>query len=288
MENAKSAPNTKKPNLLSQYFRQPKIYINLPSKGRFYPEGSLDISESGDYPVYAMTAKDELMFKTPDALLNGQATVEVIKSCCPSILNPWHMPSVDIDAIFIAIRIATYGENMDVSTNCPHCEHENNYEIELTKWLNILNSFEYVSEINIDPLTIHVRPFTYLEMTKNSLKTLEHQKIFTIINDDKISDEEKLEKFGISFVKLTELTVDVVAGCVSQIDTPDGSTEDKDDIREFINNAPKEIFDKISNHVSALKSKLEMPPMDVICENCSGKFVMPVVLDQSNFFVVRS
>jgi hypothetical protein len=63
-----------------------------------------------------MTAKDELMLKTPDALMNGQATVEVIKSCVPSIKNPWHMPSIDIDTILIAIRIATYGENMEFSS----------------------------------------------------------------------------------------------------------------------------------------------------------------------------
>jgi hypothetical protein len=35
-----------------------------------------------------MTAKDELMFKTPDALLNGQSTVEVVKSCIPAIQDP--------------------------------------------------------------------------------------------------------------------------------------------------------------------------------------------------------
>ena len=28
---------------------------------------------------------DEITFKTPDALLNGQATVDVIQSCIPNI-----------------------------------------------------------------------------------------------------------------------------------------------------------------------------------------------------------
>jgi len=99
----------KKANPLANYFRQPKMYMRLPSHGQFYPEGALDTSEIDEYPVYAMTAKDELMFKTPDALMNGQATVEVIKSCIPAIKNPWQMPSLDLDAVLIAIRIATYG-----------------------------------------------------------------------------------------------------------------------------------------------------------------------------------
>ncbi len=32
----------KKSNPLSQWFRQPKIFVKLPSQGDFYPQGSLD------------------------------------------------------------------------------------------------------------------------------------------------------------------------------------------------------------------------------------------------------
>ena len=60
-----------KPNPLMKHFRQPKLYIDLPSKGLFYPQGTLELTEDGKVAVYAMTAKDEIMIKTPDALLNG-------------------------------------------------------------------------------------------------------------------------------------------------------------------------------------------------------------------------
>ncbi len=277
-----------KPNPLANWYRQPKIYIKLPSKGNFYPEGSLDKSVSGDYPVFAMTAKDELMMKTPDALLNGNSTVEVIKSCIPSILNPWEMPSLDVDAVLIAIRIATYGEEMDVSANCPHCTAENNYSIPLIQWLDSLNTIDYKDNLPVDQLTIHIRPFNYLEMTRNSLKALEHQKIFAVINDEEMSDEEKLEKFGKSFIKLTELTVDLIASCIKRIDTPDGFSEDQSQIKEFLHNAPKEVFEKVSNHVTDLKSKMEMPVQTVKCGDCSQEYLMPVIMDHSNFFAVRS
>jgi hypothetical protein len=79
-EIAQSLPDSKGKNPLANWFRQPKIYVNLPSKGKFYPAGSLDHSSTEEYAVYAMTAKDELMFKTPDAMISGQSTVEVIKS----------------------------------------------------------------------------------------------------------------------------------------------------------------------------------------------------------------
>jgi predicted Zn-ribbon and HTH transcriptional regulator len=278
----------KKPNPLSQWYRQPKIWIQFPSKGEFYPPGALDKSENDQYPVYAMTAKDEMLFKTPDALLTGQSTVEVIKSCIPAILDPWKMPSLDVDVALIAIRVATYGDNMEVSSNCPSCQAENNYEVNLSNWLGNIGTFDYDPVIDVNPLTVHIRPYTYQELTKTSLKTMEQQRIFQIINDDTISDESKLEKFGVSFVKLTELTVDVIASCISKIETPDGETSDPEQIKEFINNTSKDIFDKISERINGIKKEIEFKPLDAKCTSCGEEFSMPITIDQSNFFAVRS
>ena len=280
--------NQPKKNPLSSFYRQPKIYVRLPSKGKFYEPGSLDLSENGEYPVYAMTAKDELLFKTPDALLNGTSTVELIKSCIPAILNPWVMPNIDLDFALIAIRIATYGDKMDVGTNCPHCDAENSYDMDLTAWLDIFNNFIYNTDIVVDPLTVHVRPYTYKEVTKTALKSMEQQRIFQVINDDTLSDEIKLEKFGASFLKLTELTVDVIADCITAIDTPDGSVSDKDMIKEFIANCSKDIFQKIQDHVVQMKELIEFKAQNVTCGECSKPFSLPVTMDQSNFFAVKS
>lgn len=273
-----------KPNPLAQYFRQPKIFIRLPSKGQYYPQGSLDSSSTGEYPVYAMTARDELMFKTPDALLSGQSTVEVIKSCIPAIQDPWQMPSLDVDASLIAIRIATYGENMDVEATCPHCEAENSYEINLVEWLTNISNFNFTSEVPVGEIVIYVRPYSYKELSQTSLKTLEHQRIFQTINDENLSDEEKVDKFSKSFVKLTELTVDIIANCVVKVETPAGSSTDLAQIKEFIANSPKDVFDKISNHITDMKKHIELPVQNVSCNECQKEFDMPVVMDQANFF----
>lgn len=275
-------------NPLASWYRQPKIYVKLPSKGRFYPQGALDHSANEEYAVYAMTAKDELMFKTPDALLSGQSTVEVIKSCVPAVTDPWQMPSIDLDFLLIAVRIATYGEKMEVSCNCPHCNAENSYDMDLTAWLQVFNDFEYNDTIDINPLIVHIRPYSYKEITRMSIKALEQQKIFAIVNDSDMSDEEKLNKFGDSFVKITELTVDVIAECISSIETPNGTSSDRVQIKEFINNCSKDIFDKISDHVSKLKEKIELKASKVSCGDCNEEFSLPVTMDQANFFAVKS
>jgi hypothetical protein len=285
---AEMQPTQKNVNPLSQFYRQPKIWIKLPSSGHWYPDGSLDRSANDEYPVYAMTAKDELLFKTPDALLSGQSTVEVIKSCIPAIKDPWHMPSIDIDACLIAIRLATYGEEMEITVDCPSCKGENEYSMNLRLWLGQFDNFQYRDTVNVDPLIIKIRPYAYKEITKASLQTLEQQKLVQIASDETISDEEKIEKFQTGFIKLTNLTVDLVSGCITRIDTPQGSVVDRTFITDFINNASKDVFEKIHEHVSELKNEIELKPQSVKCSHCEHEFTTPITMDQSNFFAVRS
>jgi len=273
---------------LSAYYRQPKIYVSLPSKGNYYAEGALDKSEDGTYAVYSMTAKDELMFKTPDALLSGQSTVAVINSCIPSIKDPWKLPTIDLDAILVAIRIATYGENMDIDTECPACKEEQRYGFDLTRYLEELAQFQYTDTFTSGDLVFHIRPYTYKEFTKKTLARIEQEKIFNIINDNEMSDEEKVDRFGVSFVKLTELTVESVADVVRRIDTPQGSETDPKQIRDFILNAPKEIFENLQQSLQKMKQQLDLKVKNATCDKCSHQFDINVTMDQANFFGARS
>jgi hypothetical protein len=275
-------------NPLASYFRQPKIFIRLPSDGNFYPNNSIDLSANKEYAVYAMTAKDELLFKTPDALLNGQATVEVIKSCIPAIKDPWKMPSIDVDACLVAIRVATYGQSMDVNATCPSCSHINDYEFDLVNYLGQMNEFKFIPALPVGPLVIYIRPYSYLETTKAAIKAIEQQKIFDVVNDPEMSDEDKIDKFGKSFLKLTEMTVDVVCGCISGIQTPDGVVEDRKMIEEFINNANSDVFNTVNDHVQAMRNEIESKTQTVSCAECQHPYTINLTMDQSNFFVVRS
>ena len=278
-------------NPLKKYFRQPKIYLKLPSQGKYYPPGALEMTESGELPVYAMTAKDELLFKTPDALLNGEATVEVIKSCIPAIKNPWMMPSIDSDAVLIAIRLATYGEKLEITTKVPGTGTERDFEIDLRMLLDQLINFEYQPFVPVDEnITIEIRPTTYKEFTENALKTFEEQRIFRLANDDSIPDEQKLQAFANSFKKLTDLTINLVVNSIAAIDTPEGRVTDKRYITEFFANADKKLFDHVLKHLEGMKERSTIKPMKVkatsedIAAGAPAEYEIPVTFDQSNFF----
>jgi hypothetical protein len=277
-------------NPLKKYFRQAKVYITLPSKGKFYPAGAIEIPETGEFPVFAMTAKDELTMKTPDALLNGQATVDVVRSCIPAIKNPWAMPSIDLDAVLIAIRIATYGETMEITTKVPNTGEDRTFDVDLRKLLNKLVTVDYDTMLEVNDMKIKIRPLTYKEFTEASLKTFEEQRIFTLVNNDNVPDEEKLAKFNQSFKKLTDLTVSTISRSITSISIGDIEVTDQDHINEFINNADKEFYKAITQHVEKQRDRFQLEPLKVrsseedVAAGAPKEYEVSITFDQSNFF----
>lgn len=285
----------KKANPLSGFMRQPKIYITLPSRGAYWPKNTITIPENGELAVYSMTAKDELAFKTPDALLNGQAIVDVIQSCIPAIKDAWKTPNTDLDLILIAIRIATYGEMMDVSHTVPGTDEEVEHQIDLRIVMDQLLSglWEEAVEIN-DQLTCFVHPLTYKHVTMTGIKAFETQRLMQAVNDDAISDEKKLEIFNQSFNKMTDITIDLMADSISSIQTPETVVKEPAYIREFLQNADKDVFQKIQAHLNRMKETNGIQPMQVtstpeqIAAGAPETYELPIKIDNSDFFAVGS
>lgn len=277
-------------NPLKKYYRQPKVYTTLPSQGKFYPEGSLEMPETGELPVFPMTAKDDLTMKTPDALLNGQATVSLIHSCVPAIKDPWRMPSIDLDAVLIAIRIATYGERMDLTVKVPNTKEERSFAVDLRQLLNKLVTVEYDPFLQIGNMKINLRPLTYKEFTEASLKTFEEQRIFSLVNDQSLPEEEKMAKFNESFSKLTNLTVQTISRCIASIEVDDSVVTEQEYIDDFIKNADKDFYNDLTEHLDAQREKFEIDPIEAMSteeeleKGAPKEWTVPITFDQSNFF----
>lgn len=283
-------------NPLVNFMRQPKIYIKLPSNGLYWEEGSIEMPDNGEIPVYSMTAKDELTFKTPDALMNGQAIVDVIQSCLPNVKNAWKTPNIDLDAILIAIRIATYGEKMDITHKIPNTEEEAVFDIDLRFLLDQITQntqWEEVIKLNED-LTCYVVPLTYKHVTATSLKTFETQRLMQAINDEKLSDEQKIEIFNKSFKTMVGINVDLVADSISAIQTPQGVVKDKKFIREFIENADNSIVQLVQEHIARMKTKAGVQPLIIhstpeqIALGAPETYELPISMDNSDFFEIGS
>jgi hypothetical protein len=277
-------------NPLTSLMRQPKIYIRLPSNGKYWAEGSLDLSPSGEYAVYSMTARDELLLKTPDALLNGQAMVDVVEHCVPSIKNAWHIPSIDLDVILIAIRMATYGEKMDTTVTIG--EEDLSYTIDLRMLMDqLLETVTWDEQINVgSEMALFIRPVNYEVISKTGIQNFETQKIMRLVNDSTLSEEEKIATFRESFKKLTDISVNIINNSVFRVESSAGTTEDRNDILEFMDNCDKSVFDAIKQRLDQLKEVNSLKPIKVratpemLAAGSTEEIEIPLIFDPANFF----
>lgn len=274
-------------NPLMKHFRQPQLYLKLPSQGQFYPQGSIELPATKELPVYSMTAMDEIMWKTPDALLNGQATVDVIHSCVPNIKNAWMIPNVDMDAILIAIRRATYGNLMDFVTVCPHCKRKNEQQLNLELLSNRFKLIDFDDTVKVENLEIFLRPQLFNQVNKANIEKFEQQRALAIINNDQLTEEEKIQKFNATFKRLVDLTVDQIADSVLAVRTEDSVlVEQREYISEFLKNCNKTIWNEIKTRLESITQQSPLMNIEIVCEHddCGKPYETPLIFEQSNFF----
>ena len=283
---------TENANPLNKYFRQPAIYVSLPSKTD-YPTEVVTKSPTGEIGIMPMTAKDEIRFKTPDALMNGQGVVDVIESCIPDINDAWQIKSYDLDTLLVAIRIATYGETMSISFTVPVINEQVEHTINLPAILDEIQKAKVQSEITLkDGLKIKVRPLTYREMTSTSLRTFQEQKMYTAVQDSQLAEDEKAKRFNQAFKKLTDLNSEILLKNIESITMTDETViTDATHIKEFVDNANAKVIKEIETKLMDLRSQGAVKPLkmkateDQIKRGAPASYEVPVTFDSSNFFV---
>ena len=284
-------PNRPKVNPLASLMRQPKLHVKLPSQGKFWPDGSIDMPDNGELAVFSMTAKDELLLKNPATQVGGQTLVDAIQSCIPAIKNAWQAPGFDLDTILIAIRIATYGPSMTVPVTVEGITHE--YEVDLTKVLQSIDeTVTWEDQLILDNgMVIFIHPLLYSAVSKASEESKETRKIMDIVNDDKLDEDKKIEMFRKSFVKLTNITLGAVADSITKIVTEDHVVvEDPIYIQEFMNQCDRELFNTIRQKINQLtennsiKPILEKATPEMIAVGAPEFIEVPVEFTPANFF----
>ena len=278
-------------NPLNKYFRQPAIYVSLPTGGD-YPPHVVTPSKTGEFAIMPMTAKDEIRFKTPDALMNGEGVVDVIHSCVPDIKDAWQIKSYDLDTVLIAIRIATYGETMDINFNVPGANEQASHTLNLPAILDSIKSVQIKNECTLkDGLKIQVRPLTYKDMTNTSLTTFQQQKLYSSVQDSKMSDQEKTKKFDEAFKALTELSMGLLLKNIEKITIPDGTeVTDPIQIKEFIDNAKAGTITELQEKLNELRIQGSTKPVKLkateeqINKGAPATYEIPVTFDTANFF----
>lgn len=274
-------------NPLRQFFRRPAVHISLPSGGDAYaPEDIVWPEENKELPVYPMTAIDEITTKTPDALFNGSAMVEIIKSCVPDIKNPWALLSTDLDTVLISIKAAGGQETIDVESECENkeCMALGTYGINLQILLRSLGPGDYETPLKMNELEIYYSPLDYRKMNDAALKQFDIQAKYKGLS----AIEDPTERGAVSgeaLKDITILTMEILSNTISKIVTPEGEVTNSDHIYDFLQNADTKTYETIRDHNTKLREKSTIKPLDIKCEECGHEYKQPFTLNASDFFV---
>jgi hypothetical protein len=275
---------TQNANPLKNYFRTAALHLKLPTGGKHWPTGTIDIPPTGEIPVLPMTAIDEIAYRTPDALFNGSAVVNVIQSCCPSIKNAWGAPSIDVTAILMAIRLASFGDEMSLGSTCPNCSTEGEYTLSLQEAMARLQIPAYDQPVNHGDLEIYFRPVLYQSQNQINIKQFEQQRIIMQVRSSELPEEEQNRVLSGALKEITKLTIEILTANIAAIRTPTALVTESEHIEEFVRNCDRKLYNRIRDHAMQLRQDSEIPPLSVTCDNCQHQYSQPVVLDPTSFF----
>lgn len=269
---------------LKKYQREPKLYVDLPSKGNWYPKGTLETA--GEVPVYSMTASDEIKLKTPDALYTGQAVAKMIERCVPSIKDAFMMPIVDLDYLLAAIRLASYGDTLNLTGKCSECNNEDTFGIELQTLLDHYSNAQFEYEIRVEDFILRLRPLTFKELTEIQKESFIVQRQLAQYIPTIKDEEEKQKVLNELYDRINTLQENVIYSIVTEITTPDGDKETHHNfIVDFLKNGESVFFKAVKDSYQKSTDRFAIPQSMVACSECKHEYNIQPSLDYANFFV---
>jgi bacterioferritin-associated ferredoxin len=196
---------------------------------------------------------------------------------------------MDIDTVLIAIRIATYGHSMDIDSQCPKCQHENNFELDLRTVMGQISSPDYAKTVKHGDIEIFFRPLDYYHMNQNNLAQFEDQKMIQNIEAAvELPAEERMTRLGEVLKKITGVTIHALAASISAVRTPTAVVTETEHIAEWLANSDRTVFAQVRDHIIEEKQVSEIKPLKITCGACSHQYEQMFTLDMSNFFVDAS
>jgi hypothetical protein len=192
-------------------FKLPTEVVELPSKGLLYPEGSP--LREGKIEMKYMTAKEEDILTNQNYIKQGTVIDKLLNSLIISKIDYNDLLVGDKNAIMIAARILSYGNNYEFTYNGKPQSVD----------LSILDA----KPLHPDLEKVTKNEFSFTLPETGNIIT------FKLINH---GDEGKIEQEIKGLQKINKETTSEVTVRLSHIITSINGSSDKKDIRDFVNN----------------------------------------------------
>ncbi len=267
-------------NPLKSFFRQPKFSLCLPSKGKYMPATAIQFNETHQLDVYAMTASDDMLFKAGDSSISGEPTYKLIRSCIPSILDPQYISSIDIDAIMLSIRLASYGKDFTVAVDVPNTKVTQLVSIDLYDLLTKERNIEWDEKLVIqtnsnEEMIITVQPIFLNSLFKTTKTLIDQKNILTKLSTQIDQSELQVKQFESSIQKLSLTAIDIVSDSVIKLQFNDTIIDRPSEIKKLLNQIDCSYFNAIKNHIENQRQQFDFL-IDVVADEKSIKNGSPL------------
>ena len=280
-------------NPLAPYIRSPKLYVKLPSLNQFYDPNSIETSINGEIAVYPLSAIDQILLKTPDAMLNGESLIKVVGHCVPGVKNIRQLVEPDINTLLLAIKIASSGSTTELDVQCPNCQAPHTFDIDLSGILDnqtVINEDDTVLQFD-DNLVLHLRPYNFEQRNLQMLNEIQESQTLRILNEDTELDEiVKVAKLGQQVDDMSNRTFDVVAKSIASITilkNEQGKQQevtDQSHISEWLKGISSAQANIIINRIRELNQTGIKTDNDFRCDKCEHEWSQPIDFDPTSFF----
>ena len=247
----------------------PTYFVDLPSKGRFYPKGHpLHLEEQIE--IRYMTAKEEDILSSQALLRKGIAVDRVLESVLVNkAIKLDDLLLGDKNALTVGTRITGYGKEYSVQVTCPKCSADSEYEFDLE--LVSLNNFEQQVEeagCSFTPRnTIVVKlPLTGAEVEIKLLTGADEKSL--------LAETERKRKKNLPLTTLTDQLRSYIVAV--------NGVESRFAVAQFVNGMPARDSKFLRNLYSKIAPNIDLT-QEFDCPKCGNKADMEVPLGV-NFF----
>jgi hypothetical protein len=224
-----ASSQTENNNQLS--FSVPTEFVDLPSKGIYYPE---------DHPLHGvdsveikhMTAKEEDILASESLIRKGVAIDRMLQSLLiDNNLKVKDLLVGDKNALTVAARITGYGSDYATKVSCPACGTVQEFEFDLEEQTSKGAAFDR-EELNEKLEGVEMtKQGTFLVKLPKSGHTVELKMLTGV-------DEEKLEKFQKSKAKNNNGQSTILTDTMKTITIAVDGINERAQINNFVENMP--------------------------------------------------
>lgn len=291
----------------------PPIEIALPTMGNFYfieDEIFTDGFDAGKVKVRPLTITNELAIKDPLMVVGRQSTMMLVKALVPEIKLPEKMTEIDVIAIILAGRIATYGpkyvidhvcqneEQKDGKLVCEAAREKNPYQLNIDMYEHLLRYAPYTdwtTMFTVDLPEVNqrviLRPSTY-SMFLNRLKVdLDQNQMMDQYRDMEVSqfltDDATINTYKGILERSTKVGVDQIVDSIFYVESikNDVKVGDRDLIVEWLNRLPVRLVERMIEAIAKIREDIVNRSVYTYkCRSCNHENKVMLELDVERLF----